>query len=105
MLRRTWSHLAVSGFRSLLQRLACRPRRDKRARLRLRRTTSAWGAFTVAAELCEARQMLSAAIFAISPNSGSTSGGTSVGIQGSGFQNVMGIEFGSTMATSFQVTS
>jgi hypothetical protein len=105
VIRTPWHRLAYFGFQSLLQRLAGRRQGRRAMRTRLRRLND----FTlgpVAAEICEPRQMLSAAITAVSPNSAASgSSGTTVNIMGSGFQNVMGVEFGSTPAASFQVLS
>jgi hypothetical protein len=44
-------------------------------------------------------------ITSVSPNSGTTNGGTSVTIAGSGFTSASGVFFGGTAATSFSVTS
>ncbi len=44
-------------------------------------------------------------VASLSPTSGPTSGGTTVTITGSGFTGATGVVFGSTPATSFQVTS
>ena len=44
-------------------------------------------------------------VTSLSPTSGPTSGGTTVTISGSGFTGATGVVFGSTPATSFQVTS
>src|SRR5437016_4419225 len=62
-------------------------------------------AFGLAAEVLEVRQLLSAAVTAVSPNTAQTSGGTQVNITGSGFMQVSAVMFGSTQCTSFQVTS
>ncbi|HEY3815050.1 MAG TPA: IPT/TIG domain-containing protein [Caulobacteraceae bacterium] len=44
-------------------------------------------------------------ITSVGPDSGSTSGGTTVNITGSGFTGVSAVSFGTTPATSFQFTS
>ena len=102
MVRNAWSHLARNAFFSLISRLAERRRVGSlgaRPRRRSDRTLA------VAAELLEERQLLSAAITAVSPNSAQAQGGTSVNIVGSGFTNVTGVMFGTVAATSFTVGS
>ena len=61
--------------------------------------------FAAAVETLEQRQLLSAAVTGVTPNTGSTQGGTSTNIVGSGFVNVMGVMFGSTPAQSYTVNS
>src|SRR5262245_17916465 len=63
------------------------------------------GHLTVAAEVLEVRQLLTAAVTAVSPNQATTQGGTSVQIAGSGFTNVTAVMFGNTAAASFNVMS
>ena len=59
----------------------------------------------LAAEVLEVRQLLSAAVTAVSPNSGSQNGGTSVNLVGSGFTGVTTVMFGSQAASQFTVNS
>ncbi len=108
MIRVNWLAMARSSWRSLLCRLAvlrvANRHRRRAARSRLRRREQ----FTLgpaAAELFETRQLLSAAITAVTPNSGAVSGGTTVTIVGSGFDDVSGVQFGMMMASSYQVLS
>src|SRR5689334_5100504 len=54
MTRSSWSHLAKSAYRSLVQRFAQRSRPA-----RLRRRYDCCGTICIAAEVCEPRQMLS----------------------------------------------
>lgn len=51
------------------------------------------------------RAPLNPVVTAVSPSSGSTAGGTSVTITGTGFTAVTGVSFGSAAATSFTVNS
>lgn len=108
MLRHNWLSMARLAFRSVLCQvdvLRASSRTDGRARRsRLRRGYD----FTlghVAAELCEPRQLLSAAVTAVSPNQATTQGATPVQISGTGFTGVTGVMFGTTPATSYSVTS
>src|SRR5436190_3136648 len=108
MIRTSWFSMARTALRSLLFRLAglraAERLRRRNARFRRRRRDQfAFG--PVAAELFEPRQLLSAAVTAVSPNTATANGGTTVNIMGSGFQNVTGVQFGSTSATSYQVLS
>src|SRR5262249_246173 len=59
----------------------------------------------VAAEVLEVRQLLTAAVTAVSPNQATTQGGTSIQIAGSGFTGVTGVMFGTTAAPSYTVQS
>jgi hypothetical protein len=83
-----------------LQRLAAAPRRKTRLR---RRDKFCLG--PVAAEFCEPRQLLSAAVTAVSPNSGQANGGATINIMGSGFTGVTGVMFGTVAASSYTVNS
>lgn len=56
-------------------------------------------------ELLETRSLLAAAITGITPNTGLSSGGSSVTVTGSGFSGVTGVTFGGVAATSYQVLS
>ncbi|HLJ10891.1 MAG TPA: IPT/TIG domain-containing protein, partial [Planctomycetaceae bacterium] len=105
MVRTGWSRLARRAFISLVNRFheLHGTARDRRRGRRLRRRDFA--CYTVAAEVLEVRQLLSAAITAVSPNSGQQTGGTSVTITGSGFSSVTGVTFGGFAATSYTVTS
>jgi len=81
----------------------------RRSRLRRPRRGYIGGAplvcFAAAAEVLEYRQLLAAAVTAVSPNTATPSGGTQVSIVGSGFTGVQAIMFGSTAATGFNVNS
>jgi hypothetical protein len=108
MIRVSWFSIARSAYRSLLCRLAVlhtgnrQRRRALRSRLR-RRNDFTFG--PVAAELCEPRQLLSAAVSAVSPNQAATQGGNTIQISGSGFTGVTGVMFGTTPAASYSVNS
>ena len=60
MLRTSWSRLANTAFRSLVQRLSQRSRFVRTARSRRRRSNDCFGSICAAAEVLEIRQMLSA---------------------------------------------
>jgi hypothetical protein len=63
------------------------------------------GHLTVAAEVLEVRQLLTATVTGVSPNQATTQGCTTVQIAGSGFTNVTAVMFGNTAASSFNVMS
>src|SRR5438874_377484 len=74
-----------------------------RLRPRLRKRHSSFG--IAAAEILELRQLLAAAVTAVSPNQGTTQGGTPVQITGSGFTRIGSVKFGALNATSFTVNA
>src|SRR5258708_28499657 len=81
----------------------------RRRRLRRPRRGFTGGAplvcFASAVEALEPRQLLAAAVTGVTPNTGSTQGGTAVNVVGSGFTSVMGVMFGTTPAQSYTVSS
>ncbi len=86
-------------------KLASLYRRRKLRRLRRGYSGAPLVCFAVAVETLEQRQLLAAAVTGVTPNTGTTQGGTSVNVVGSGFTNVMGVMFGSTPAQSYTVNS
>jgi len=81
----------------------------RRSRLRRPRRGFIGGAplvsFAAAAEVLEVRQLLTAAVTGVTPNTGTPSGGDSVQIAGSGFSSVQAVMFGSVAAQSYTVNS
>ena len=108
MLRHDWLFMARLAFHSFLCQLdeLCAGGRMhiRGSRSKLRRGHD-YSLGHVAAELCEARLLLSAAITNVSPNQATTHGATTVQISGTGFNGVTGVMFGTTLATTFAVTS
>src|SRR5579862_2548555 len=87
------------NWTSLVRSALLRTRWQRRPRRR------SFAPITVAAELLEHRQLLTAAVTAVAPNTSPTQGGAQVNILGSGFTNVTGVTFGNTAASSFQIVS
>src|SRR5260221_655339 len=71
----------------------------QRRRPRLRKRYHGFG--HAAAMVLEDRQLLSAAVTAVSPNQATTQGGTTVQITGNGFTGVTGVMFGTVAAQSW----